>query len=207
MLEKESGTNLLPGSPCPPRNKQFDTLELPARGAYGVEVHRAEYHDIADFATIVQSRIGEVAKASTIHRIAYHHPDNIWVIRDDRTCATIGCYAQIMLTQKGHVALFDGTFDGLEPDYCHCANEEDDIASIYTWAVMAPGRAALGVTLMSKVLSAPKYRLLDLYTIPVTEDGRRSIQSIGYRHCNEDAPDNLYVYRRLPPKETTTRIS
>jgi len=178
-------------------SKQFDTLALPKGNARGVNMQRASAADIEDFSGIAERTIGHLAMSVTIQRIASCHPDNIWIIHDSRTRATIGCYAQIMLTAVGYAALVDGSFNGHDPVPSHCATPLDAITGIYTWAVIGRGRAALGVTLMSRILNTPTYRHLDLYTVPVTEDGMRSIQSIGYRPVNEGGLGALYIYRRL----------
>jgi len=206
ITENKSNVGVLQKAPRS-ETKQFDTLALPKGNARGVNVQRASTADIEDFSGIAERAIGHLAMPVTIQRIASCHPDNIWIIHDSRTRATIGCYAQIMLTAVGYAALVDGSFNGHDPVPSHCATPFDMITGIYTWAVIGRGRAALGVTLMSKILNTPAYRHLDLYTVPVTQDGLRSIQSIGYRPVHQDGLGALYIYRRLAHLADQRRVN
>ena len=186
--------------------KQFDALFMPKNYRGGVFVQRASDEDIDIFRDEALQRTGRLASAADVKRVARIHPDNIWAVRDARAHAPIGCYAQIMLTEAGLAALLDGRFDGLSPKAEHCATPDDPIAAIYTWVVVGPARAALGVTLMARELGRAPYRQLDIYTIPITEAGRRSIQSIGYRPLRRDALGEIFVYRRLPVSPKPQRI-
>ena len=102
-----------------------------------------------------------------------------------------------MLTKAGLVSLIDGNFDGMYPVKEHCAGYNDVIAAIYTWAVVARGRAALGVTLMANHLKQDRYKNINLFSVPATNDGRRMLKSVGYVPLAKDQNGQLFRYQRI----------
>ena len=177
--------------------KEFDMLELPNSDTSNIVLHRASDADIERFAAAARSKIGVLADVQTIKAVAHHNADNIHVIASQNATQPLGCFAQIMLRTAGLEALSEGRFNGLQPAAAHCARDGERPAGIYLWAVVAPGRAALGITLMSRFLRNGLYRASDLYTVPATEDGRRIIKSLGFTAVKDDRVLSLFIYRRL----------
>lgn len=198
MLTLESKT--VNPSPIPSRThlaKEFDTLQVSQRHSASIALRRATAADIMAAHEHVSSKIGSIADARVIERVAHRNRENIQMIIATETGETRGCFAQIMLNRSGLTALESGAFNALCPRQDHMAKTDQKPAAIYFWAVVATGRAAMGIAHMSQFLRRDQYRTADIYTVPATANGTRIIEGLGFERLQRALPPSLYRYRRL----------
>lgn len=178
-------------------HKEFDALDLLQHRAAPVVLRHASASDIDDAHAAVSSHFGDIADPETIKRVAAYNLDNIQIIASARTGGYLGCFTQIMLNAEGVAALRTGQFDPLHPAVQHMAATDHVPAAVYFWAIVATGKAALGIALMSRFLRTERYCRADLYTTPVTDDGKRIVEGLGFELFGGEATPSLYRYRRL----------
>jgi predicted GNAT family N-acyltransferase len=148
--------------------------------------------------------IAGLAGADVVHRILSHNPDTLWAIaRRDRhdsfNPSPDGFVAFLMLKQEGLRRLAAGTFDASTPDSSLLAPQNEKPAGIYVWALHARGSLAAGVALVFEKISTPLYADVDLYARAATDDGRRFLETLGFRAGaivgGAPAP-HLHIFRR-----------
>ena len=116
----------------------------------------------------------------------------------------VGFYALQMLNDFGLKALLLGEFDGARPDKLYLANGHQQISGLYVWAYIAPGLAANGVRHVSYILQQEKFRHINLYARPVTDEGVRVTLDFGFEPI-EASSDGLYCYTRLVNRDRRFR--
>ncbi len=140
-----------------------------------------------------------------VYRVISHNPDSLWAIaRKDRYDAANpqgeGFVAFLMLNQEGMRRLAAGTFDAGDPDLDLLTRQNEKPAGIYVWALHARGPLAAGVSLVFDKISTPLYADVDLYARPVTRDGRRFLETLGFAGgamVNGVPTPHLHVFRRV----------
>jgi predicted GNAT family N-acyltransferase len=153
-----------------------------------------------------------LAGAEVVHRIVSHNPDSLWAIarrdrHDSANPSPDGFVAFLMLNKEGLRRLAAGTFDASQPDLAFLASQHEKPAGIYVWALHARGPLAAGVALVFEKISTPLYADVDLYARAVTEEGRRFLETLGFRPgaVVRDTPaPHLHVFNRkeLAKRET-----
>lgn len=116
--------------------------------------------------------------------LAFHHRGKV-----------VGGVAFLFLNETGMDDLLLGQFDFANPSERVLAAPLDDVAAIYTWATALDGRGILGLGNVAEHLSKRRFRFADLYGRPNTEDGRRLVQSVGFKPIAA-FQDNLWIYER-----------
>jgi hypothetical protein len=107
----------------------------------------------------------------------------------------VGGVAFLFLNKLGIEALLSDTIDFSYPPPDVLAGPTDDVAGIYTWATALDSRGILGLGNVAEHLSKRRFRFADLYGRPNTEDGRRLVQSVGFRPM-VSTQENLWIYQR-----------
>lgn len=107
----------------------------------------------------------------------------------------VGGVAFLFLNETGLDDLLLGQFDFANPTERVLARPIDDVAAIYTWATALDGRGILGLGNVAEHLSKRRFRFADLYGRPNTADGRRLVQSVGFKPIAA-FQDNLWIYER-----------
>lgn len=177
--------------------KEFDTLD-PESARRRIVVSRARDVELrAIYPRAAAALVQRMATLDTCESIRKRHLDNLWSITDRRSGELIGMYAMAMLTEDGHVALLDGSFEAHDPRLSHVAATGEPVSAIYKWGVFAPAMAAAAIPLIAERLSAPDYRDLDLYGNGSTPAGRRIMRSVGFRPVDSPKTPDLFVYPRL----------
>jgi predicted GNAT family N-acyltransferase len=128
-----------------------------------------------------------LADAEVVHRILSHNPDTLWAIsrrdrHDSANPSPDGFVAFLMLNEDGLRRLAAATFDARNPDLRLLATQHEKPAGIYVWALHARGPLAAGVALVFEKISTPLYADVDLYARAVTGEGRRFLETLGFRH-------------------------
>jgi predicted GNAT family N-acyltransferase len=127
-----------------------------------------------------------LAEAEIVHRVVSHDPDTLWAVarrdrHDSANPSPDGFVAFLMLSEEGLRRLAAGTFDASCPDLTLLAPQHEKPAGIYVWALHARGPLAAGVALVFEKISTPLYLDVDLYARAVTEEGRRFLETLGFR--------------------------
>jgi predicted GNAT family N-acyltransferase len=117
--------------------------------------------------------------------VANHNPDTFWAIakRDRFNIASPkgeGFLAVLPLTHEGTRRLLDGRLDTRNPDICFIARQSERPAGIYVWAIHAKGTIAAAIPLVLQKFSAPLYRGVNIYSRPVTKEGLRVLEPLGF---------------------------
>ena len=151
-----------------------------------------------------EADLGVMASPAAVRRVLFVNPDTVAAIArraafDPSDPRGEGFIAWLPLNEAGLDALYDGSFDALEPDPAFITGQHAAPAAIYMWAIHAPGRLAGGLTLAIVRLSSPLTREADLYARAASPEGHRLLQGLGFergvfhgRHAGSD----LYVFRR-----------
>ena len=141
---------------------------------------------------------------------ANHNPDTFWAIaQKDRFDINApkgeGFLAVLPLKHEGMRRLIDGRLNTKKPELCYVARQSERPAGIYVWAIHAKGTLAAAIPLVLQKISAPLYRGVNLYSRPVTKEGLRVLEPLGFtpgaRYDGLFTP-NLQMFDRsndLPP--------
>jgi predicted GNAT family N-acyltransferase len=159
---------------------------------------------VAELQAKAAAQLGRLASADIMKKVASYNPDNLWAIaRRSRlnwdAPRAEGFVALLMLNTKGQEALFDGTFNGYDPDLSFLAAQNEKPAAIYVWLLHAPGVMAAGVPLVLEKASSPLYLDAPLYARATTDEGRLFMESLGWRlgaRLGEKFAPNLFVFPR-----------
>jgi predicted GNAT family N-acyltransferase len=117
--------------------------------------------------------------------VANHNPDTFWAIakRDRFNIAAPkgeGFLAVLPLTHEGTRRLLDGRLDTRNPEICFIARQSERPAGIYVWAIHAKGSIAAAIPLVLQKFSTPLYRGINIYSRPVTKEGLRVLEPLGF---------------------------
>jgi predicted GNAT family N-acyltransferase len=136
--------------------------------------------------------------------VANHNPDTFWAITKkghfDINCPKgEGFFALLPLTHQGMRGLIDGSLDTRNPDISFIARQSERPAGIYIWAIHAKGTLVAGIPLVLQKMTSPLYRGINLYSRPVTKEGLRVLEPLGFtpgaRYDGLFAP-NLQMFDR-----------
>lgn len=149
-------------------------------------VFNASFQDIETLIPKARRAMGAGAANEVIHRVARNNPDTLWAIaRRDRyaagEAAAEGYVAFLMLNEAGADALLGGELDATDPPLHFLTRQHEKPAAIYFWGVYAPGMIAGGVPLAFEKTWTPLYRDAPIFTRPVTIEGLRLADSLGFR--------------------------
>jgi len=148
--------------------------------------------------------IAELTSTEIVQRVMTHNPDSFWAIaRRDRFKANApegeGFMAFLMLNEAGMKGLVSGELNTKNPDLKLLALQNEKPAGIYVWGAHARGPLAGGIALAFEKLWTPLYRDADIYARPVTADGRRILEGLGFT-CGASYGGiqtlHLHTYRR-----------
>ena len=174
-------------------------------------VFNASFQDIETLVPKARRAMGAGAPNEVIHRVARNNPDCLWgIARRDRYAAGVmaaeGYVAFLMLNEEGAEALLNGDLDATDPPLHLLTRQHEKPAAIYFWGVYAPGMIAGGVPLAFEKTWTPLYRDAPIFTRPVTIEGLRLADSLGFRRGAKfkgKAAPKFHMYPRgVSVKET-----
>ena len=171
--------------PTRPANHPLNAIEVQAV-AKRLVVFNPSGASVERLVARARCDIEGLAGAEVVHRVVSHNPDALWAIaRRDRHDSANPCpdgfVAFLMLSEEGLRRLAAGTFDASRPDLTLLAPQHEKPAGIYVWALHARGSLAAGVALVFEKISTPLYLDVDLYARAATEEGRRFLETLGFR--------------------------
>jgi len=108
----------------------------------------------------------------------------------------IGAFALLKLNALGVARLVAGRMTMADPALETLAETDEVPAGVYFWALLARGRARLGVSRVLRWLQEPRLRRADLWATPVTADGQRFVDNLGFRPVAATPVAGLCRYTR-----------
>jgi len=140
---------------------------------------------IAELVDAARQDIPGLTSNRMFQTVANHNPDTFWAIakRDRFNIASPkgeGFLAVLPLTHEGTRRLLDGRLDTRNPELCFVARQSERPAGIYVWAIHAKGTIAAAITLVLQKFSTPLYRGVNIYSRPVTKEGLRVLEPLGF---------------------------
>ncbi len=191
---------------------------LEARGQISLSqrlvVFSATYRDVENLIPRARKEMGGGASNEAVHRVVRHNPDSLWgIARRDRYAAgeasAEGYVAFLMLREEGADQLLSGKLDASDPPLCLLTRQNEKPVAIYFWGVYARGMIAGGVPLAFEKTWTPLYRDAPLFTRPVTIEGLRLADSLGFRRGakfkGRFAPQ-FHMYPRGPSIKETRAV-
>jgi predicted GNAT family N-acyltransferase len=144
--------------------------------------------DAAGIAALIDAARQDIPGLTSNHMfqtVANHNPDTFWAIakRDRFNVASPkgeGFLAVLPLTHEGTRRLIDGRLDTRNPELCYIARQSERPAGIYVWAIHAKGTIAAAIPLVLQKFSTPLYRGVNIYSRPVTKEGLRVLEPLGF---------------------------
>ncbi len=114
-----------------------------------------------------------------------------------------GIFLTLPLTPEGEGAVRDGTYSPGEPDEAHLAHQGKNLAAFYIGVYAGATRQARKNIMMAcAILRVEMFGAFPAYARAATEDGRRSMESLGFSRFEGGLPD-LYMqpaFRELSEK-------
>lgn len=122
---------------------------------------------------------------AVVQAVVNHNPDVFWAIaRKDQFDITApkgeGFLAVLPLTHEGTRRLVDGRLDTKNPDLAFVARQSERPAGIYVWAIHAKGTLVAAIPLVLQKISTPLYQGVNLYSRPITKEGLRVLEPLGF---------------------------
>jgi predicted GNAT family N-acyltransferase len=144
--------------------------------------------DAAGIASLMDAAREDIPGLTTnriVQAVANHNPDTFWAIarKDHFDIATPkgeGFLAVLPLTHEGTRRLIDGRLDTRNPDIAFVARQSERPAGIYVWAIHAKGAIVAAIPLVLQKFSAPLYQGVNIYSRPITKEGLRVLEPLGF---------------------------
>lgn len=158
-----------------------------------------------------------------VQAVVNHNPDVFWAIarRDQFDIASPtgeGFLAALPLTHEGTRRLVDGTLNTKDPDLCCITRQSERPAGIYVWAIHAKGSIVAAIPLVLQKFSTPLYQGVNIYSRPITKEGLRVLDPLGFRpgaryggafapHLQMlDRSDDVPSHKPAPPQAVSVRV-
>lgn len=158
-----------------------------------------------------------------VQAVVNHNPDVFWAIarKDQFDIASPrgeGFLAVLPLTHEGTRRLVDGRLNTKDPDLCCIARQSERPAGIYVWAIHAKGSIVAAIPLVLQKFSTPLYQGVNIYSRPITKEGLRVLEPLGFRpgaryggafapHLQMlDRSDDVPSHRPAPPQSVSVRV-
>lgn len=158
-----------------------------------------------------------------VQAVVNHNPDVFWAIarKDQFDIASPrgeGFLAVLPLTHEGTRRLVDGRLNTKDPDLCCIARQSERPAGIYVWAIHAKGSIVAAIPLVLQKFSTPLYQGVNIYSRPITKEGLRVLEPLGFRpgaryggafapHLQMlDRSDDVPSHMPAPPQSVSVRV-
>lgn len=164
-----------------------DSSDVLARPALPAEVPEL-------FAQVSHGINAAIAAESVVAGLAMRDSESVWAF--ERNGRLVGAFALLKLNALGVERLVGGRMDMRDPAPRTLAGPQDAPAGVYFWALLARGRARLGVSRVLRWLQEPRFQRADLWATPVTADGQRFVDNLGFLPVAGSPVTGLCRYRR-----------
>jgi predicted GNAT family N-acyltransferase len=177
-----------------------------SRFAKHLVVFKPNEKAVADLMERARAAIPGLTNDSVVKRVIAHNPDSMWAIARKRKFDPSvpfgeGFFAFLHLNKKGLFQLATNTLDTGNPDPALLAAPGERPAGIYTWAALAPGMLAGGISLVLEQLENSTYAGVDIFSRPNTAEGFRFNETLGLKKGAKVGPiyaPQLYTFPRTP---------
>src|SRR6476646_7977024 len=212
FLRKTTGKGTSEGRPPAYSLDRMTALQLARRTV----IFTVDAGGIAELVDAARQDIPGLTANEMFQTVANHNPDTFWAIakRDRFNIAAPkgeGFLAVLPLNHEGTRRLIDGRLNTKKPELRYVARQSERPAGIYVWAIHAKGSIAAGIPLVLQKFSAPLYRGVSIYSRPVTKEGLRVLEPLGFTpgaHYDGLYTPNLQMFDRsgdLPPVKNVAR--
>jgi predicted GNAT family N-acyltransferase len=178
---------------------------------------------IASLMDAARQDIPGLTSNEIVQAVVNHNPDVFWAIarKDQFDIASPrgeGFLAVLPLTHEGTRRLVDGRLDTMNPDLAFVARQSERPAGIYVWAIHAKGTLVAAISLVLQKISSPLYQGVNLYSRPITKEGLRVLEPLGFspgaRYDGAFAPhlqmldrsDDLPPHKAPPQPSVSVRV-
>lgn len=160
-----------------------------AMGSFGLQ--RCPERNIEAALALGESLIGgSLARAEVVYTLDIITRMTIWVVGDPPN----GLYLIVPLTVEGRVAVEDGSFNPGDPALRHVAPANTPIFGLYIGCYAGASKdARRAIMAASANVRVSLYAAVPCYARGATEDGARSMRSLGFRRLEGGLPD-LFVF-------------
>jgi predicted GNAT family N-acyltransferase len=209
LIRKTAGKEASEGRSAAYSLDRMTALQLARRTV----IFTVDAEGIASLVDAARQDIPGLTSNHMFQTVANHNPDTFWAIaKRDRFNVAFpkgeGFLAVLPLTHEGTRRLIDGRLDTRNPELCYVARQSERPAGIYVWAIHAKGTIAAAIPLVLQKFSTPLYRGVNIYSRPVTKEGLRVLEPLGFsagaRYDGLHAP-HLQMFDRtddIPPVKT-----
>jgi predicted GNAT family N-acyltransferase len=178
---------------------------------------------IASLMDAARQDIPGLTSNEIVQAVVNHNPDVFWAIaRKDQFDITSprgeGFLAVLPLTHEGTRRLVDGRLDTKNPDLAFVARQSERPAGIYVWAIHAKGTLVAAIPLVLQKISSPLYQGVNLYSRPITKEGLRVLEPLGFtpgaRYDGTFAPhlqmldrsEDMPAFKARPRQSVSVRV-
>ena len=132
---------------------------------------------------------GKLASVDSISRMNVQTGMTAWVTGDP----VEGIFLTLPLTEAGEAAVRDGSYDPAAPRHEHLAAQGQGVSAFYVGVCAGKTpEARKKIMTASAVLRVEMFGVFPAYARGATEDGRRSMLSLGFQKFEGGLPD-LYI--------------
>ncbi|HKQ45439.1 MAG TPA: GNAT family N-acetyltransferase [Rhizomicrobium sp.] len=168
----------------PPGKYKLDELNAD-RIAKHLVMFQPDEKTLAEVIAKARFSIPGIAKMEEVFKVARYQPACMMAVArrsrfDPKVPVAEGLIAVLPLNVLGLKILALGAFDATKPDLRLLAKPGERPAGIYLWCVYLPGSLAAGMALLMERLSSDQNTGVNIYARPVTEDGKRFSQVLGF---------------------------
>jgi hypothetical protein len=181
LIRKTAGKEASEGRSAAYSLDRMTALQLARRTV----IFTVDAEGIASLVDAARQDIPGLTSNHMFQTVANHNPDTFWAIakRNRFNVASPkgdGFLAVLPLTHEGTRRLIDGRLDTRNPELCYIARQSERPAGIYVWAIHAKGTIAAAIPLVLQKFSTPLYRGVNIYSRPVTKEGLRVLEPLGF---------------------------
>ncbi len=186
---------------------QLDELD-PRRVARNLVLFKPAEKAITEIMDQARLSIPGLTSTEDVLKVMRHNSDSVFAVSrrsrfDEAEACAEGFIAMLPLNKLGAQLLALDALETNKPNPKFLATENERPELIYWWAVFAPGSLAAGMALFMERLNSSQYSGLDVYARPVTAEGRKFLEVLGFtegaRLYGSDAP-HLWVFPRHSDK-------
>ena len=178
----------------------------PARVARNLVLFKPSEKALVEIMAKARLSIPGLAQTADVLHVMSHNSDSVFAIArknkfDEADPHAEGFIAMLPLNKLGAELLALDAFETSKPNVKFLAKPGERPEAIYWWAVFAPGSLAAGMALFMQKINSDPYAGLDVYARPVTPEGRKFLQVLGFKegaHLGDTLAPHLWIFRRRP---------
>ncbi len=188
----------------PQRYGKHKLDDLDSRLARNLVLFKPTESALAKIMAKARLNIPGLTQTDDVLKVIRHNSDSVFGVTrkskfNQAAPEAEGFIAMLPLNKLGAELLAIDALETSKPNIKFLAKPGERPEAIYWWAVFAPGALAAGMALFMEKVSASQYAGIDIYARPVTEEGRRFLEVLGFREGAElkgIAAPHLWIFSR-----------